>query len=146
MKFSITDFFSKRYQIHRKLCIWSHLLKKSVMENFIFCVVYLTTSWFKEDGLTCSVVASHTIRQLFWKLLKLRLRYKISSSKVTVQQQLNLQFQFILLLSFRDSFKGTQFYGNSILPMFLLNYKFSGNYMFFLAGSSYLKYSRHLLS
>ena len=33
---SIKDFFSKCDQIHRKLRIWSHLLKKSVMENFIF--------------------------------------------------------------------------------------------------------------
>ena len=36
MKFSIKDFLSKRDQIHRKLQIWSHLLKKSLMENFIF--------------------------------------------------------------------------------------------------------------
>ena len=36
MKFSITDFVSKCDQSHRKLRIWSHLLKKSVMENFIF--------------------------------------------------------------------------------------------------------------
>ena len=33
MKFPIKDFFSKRDQI------WSHLLKKSLMENFIFCAV-----------------------------------------------------------------------------------------------------------
>ena len=39
MKFSITDFFSKYDQIPRKLRIWSHLLKKSAMENFIFCAV-----------------------------------------------------------------------------------------------------------
>ena len=39
MKFSITHFFSKCDQIHRFLRIWSHLLKKSVMENFIFCAV-----------------------------------------------------------------------------------------------------------
>ena len=39
MKFSITDFFSKYDQIRRKLRIWSHLLKKSAMENFIFCAV-----------------------------------------------------------------------------------------------------------
>ena len=32
------DFFSKRDQIRRKLRIWSHLLKKSLMENFIFFV------------------------------------------------------------------------------------------------------------
>ena len=37
MKFSIKDFFSKCDQIWRKLRIWSHLLKKFLMENFIFC-------------------------------------------------------------------------------------------------------------
>ena len=37
MKASIKDFLSKCDQISRKLRIWSHLLKKSLMENFIFC-------------------------------------------------------------------------------------------------------------
>ena len=36
LKFSIRDFFSKCDQIHRKLRIWSHLQKTSLMENFIF--------------------------------------------------------------------------------------------------------------
>ena len=40
-KFSINDFFSKCDQIRRKLRIWSHLLKKSLMENFIFCAVFM---------------------------------------------------------------------------------------------------------
>ena len=40
MKFSIKDSSSKCDQIHRKLRIWSHLLKKSLMENFIFCAVF----------------------------------------------------------------------------------------------------------
>ena len=35
------DFFSKYDQIHRKLRIWSHLLKKPLMEDVIFCVVFL---------------------------------------------------------------------------------------------------------
>ena len=39
MKFSIKEFFSQFDQIRRKLRIWSHLLKKSLMENFIFFVV-----------------------------------------------------------------------------------------------------------
>ena len=39
MKFSIKDFLSKCDQIRRKLRIWSHLLKKLLMENFIFCAV-----------------------------------------------------------------------------------------------------------
>ena len=39
MKFSITDFFSKCDQIRSFLRIWPYLLRKSVMENFIFCAV-----------------------------------------------------------------------------------------------------------
>ena len=39
-KFSIKDFSNKDYQIRKKLRIWSHLLKKSLMENFIFCAVF----------------------------------------------------------------------------------------------------------
>ena len=35
-KFSFKDFFSKCDQICRKLRIWSHLLQKSLIENFIF--------------------------------------------------------------------------------------------------------------
>ena len=38
MKFHIKDFFHKFDKIRRKLRIWSHLLKKSLMENF-FCAV-----------------------------------------------------------------------------------------------------------
>ena len=36
IKFSIKDFFSKCDKMCRKLQIWSHLLKKSLTENFIF--------------------------------------------------------------------------------------------------------------
>ena len=39
MKFSIKDFFSKCDQIRSILRIWSHLVKKSLMENFIFYAV-----------------------------------------------------------------------------------------------------------
>ena len=39
MKFSIKDFFNKCDQIRSFLQIWSHFLKKSLMENFIFCTV-----------------------------------------------------------------------------------------------------------
>ena len=37
LKCSIKDFFGKCNQIRRKLRIWSHLHKKSLMENFNFC-------------------------------------------------------------------------------------------------------------
>ena len=40
MKFSIMDFFSKCYQIRNFLRMWLHLLKKSLMEKFIFCVMW----------------------------------------------------------------------------------------------------------
>ena len=39
LKFSIKDFFSTCEQIRWKLRIWSHLLKKSLTENILFCVV-----------------------------------------------------------------------------------------------------------
>ena len=41
MKFSIKNFFSKCDQIRSFLQTWSHLLKKSLMENFTFCAVCL---------------------------------------------------------------------------------------------------------
>ena len=44
MKFSIKDFFSKCDQICSFLLIWSHLLKKSLMENFILSAMSLTWS------------------------------------------------------------------------------------------------------
>ena len=37
--FSIKDFFFKFAQIRSFLRIWSHLLKKPLMENFIICAV-----------------------------------------------------------------------------------------------------------
>ena len=39
MKFSIKDLFSKCDKIRSFLRIWSHILKKYLMENFIFCAV-----------------------------------------------------------------------------------------------------------
>ena len=47
MKFSIKDFFSKCVQIRIFLRIWSHLLKKSLMKNFIFCAVLITSYYFQ---------------------------------------------------------------------------------------------------
>ena len=39
MKFFIKDFFGKCDQIHSLLRIWTYLLKKSIMKNFILCAV-----------------------------------------------------------------------------------------------------------
>ena len=41
-KFSMKDFFNKCDEIRKFLRIWSHLLKKSLIENFIFCAVHLS--------------------------------------------------------------------------------------------------------
>ena len=48
MKFSIKHFFSNCDQIRSFLRIWSYLLKKSIMENLIFCAVcekYCSMEW-----------------------------------------------------------------------------------------------------
>ena len=55
MKFSITDFLSKCDQIRSFLQIRSHLLKKSVMKNFIFCAVNLK-KWLFDFCLTLIVM------------------------------------------------------------------------------------------
>ena len=39
MKYSIKSVFGKCDQFNRKLRIWSHLLMKILVENFIFCAV-----------------------------------------------------------------------------------------------------------
>ena len=60
MKFSFQDFFKKCDQI--RLRIWSHLLKKSWMENFIFCAVQ-TTSEHKSLWVTTSRIARVSINK-----------------------------------------------------------------------------------
>ena len=51
MKFTIKDFFSKCDQIRRKLRMWSHLLKKSLMENFDFCVLQCKPTMYSTHGI-----------------------------------------------------------------------------------------------
>ena len=45
MKFSIKKFFSKCDYIRSFLQVWPHLLKKSLIENYISCVVKI--KWYK---------------------------------------------------------------------------------------------------
>ena len=56
MKFSIEDSFSKFDQIHSFLRIWSHLMKKSLTENFIFCAV---------TPEPCNFIKKETLAQVF---------------------------------------------------------------------------------
>ena len=60
-KFSIKDLFSKCNQIRSFLRIWPHLLKKSLMENFIFCAVRSVT----RNGLLVKKEISNLRRFIF---------------------------------------------------------------------------------
>ena len=62
MKFSIEDFFSKCDQIRRNLRVESHLLKKSLVENFIFCAVKGLILKLEQNGISGNVLK--LLRQL----------------------------------------------------------------------------------
>ena len=64
MNLFIEDFFSKCDQIRRKLRIWSHLLKKFLIENFIFFAMIHRTVYNHIAGKN----AYHS--KLFWILFK----------------------------------------------------------------------------
>ena len=75
MKFSIKDFFSKCDQIRRKLRILSHLLKKSLMKNFIFCATYLRWSALQQQSTPKSLsltIDSLQIKNL-WSMIHISL-------------------------------------------------------------------------
>ena len=59
MEFSIRDFFSKCDQIRSFLRIWSHVLMKSLMENFVFCAVNV---WGRMTSFSV-VICSHFQKQ-----------------------------------------------------------------------------------
>ena len=69
MNLLVKDSFSKCEQILKKLRIYSHLLKKFLTENFIFCAVkgnvtdYLKHEVFFTDGL---------LFKFIWKALAIR--------------------------------------------------------------------------
>ena len=45
MNFFVKNLFNKREHIRLKLRIYSHLLNKSLTENFIFCVLQVFNTW-----------------------------------------------------------------------------------------------------
>ena len=67
MKFFIKDFFSICDQIRRKLQIWSHLLKKFLMENFIFCAVLLVFEAYLGSPQTSTMELLLKAKYYFWK-------------------------------------------------------------------------------
>ena len=74
MEFYIKNFFSKCDQIRSFLRIWSHLLKKFLMENFIFCVVLNVNRKLSLNFMYCFNV------NIGLTLSKLRPAYEIFSS------------------------------------------------------------------
>ena len=66
MAFSIKDFFSKSDQIRSFLRIWSRLLKKSFMENFIFCAVNVRQSECWTHPPTCANLVQTVGRFNMW--------------------------------------------------------------------------------
>ena len=64
MKFYFKDFFGKCDQIRRKPRIWLHLLKKSLMENLIFCAVY----FYQSHRLHARIALKKIPLQLFSKI------------------------------------------------------------------------------
>ena len=53
MKFSVKNFFSKCDQIHSFLPIWSHLLKKFLMESFVFVQAMRISKDYVENSRKC---------------------------------------------------------------------------------------------
>ena len=89
MKFSIKDFFSKCQQIPRKLRVWSHLLNKSFIENFIFCAVTYTNFklFYESDPFKIHVYSlfiKFPYSKFFWSLFsRIRTEYgKIRARKI----------------------------------------------------------------
>ena len=87
-------FFSKCDQIRSFLWIWLHLLKKSLMENFIFCAALFVTVvlWFSDDyrGHRSLIIRlnSHNLRSQIWR------RYHIS--KNTRSTLINFIFSMLI--------------------------------------------------
>ena len=75
MKFFVKDFFSECDQIRRKLQIWSHLLKKSFMVNFIFlCIDSMSRSSHLnyQYGAIYVILINNQIIQIINKVLSMK--------------------------------------------------------------------------
>ena len=128
MKICNKDFFNKIDQIRRKLWIWSHLLIKSLIENFIFmhcnCLSKLSDNWssslFKSDqifGYVSEIIfffschISITILSLLhlniqiWPSLKRHMifwkdQFRKSTYKCLISISLGITFPFLSFLTF----------------------------------------------
>ena len=72
MKFPIKDFSSKCDQIRRKQQIWPHLLKKFVMENFIFCAVRIPYQPYSKKIVPQTHFVPKNVRQICYNAMIMR--------------------------------------------------------------------------
>ena len=99
IKFSIKDFSSKCDQIRRKLWIWSHMLKKSLMENFIFlCSVCCTVAFIKSEIIFSFQLNEPLIADVA-EIIKLAIACIYACKR---DDQLNLAFSIVECLPSRE--------------------------------------------
>ena len=90
LKFSIKDFFSKCNKIRSFLWIWSHLLKKSLMENFIFWALnFLDSIWFLQKRSEFFLGILSNKQEFLWKAFAIAIFNSINI-------QLNYYFKIVL--------------------------------------------------
>ena len=91
MKFSIKDFFNKCDQIRRKLLIWPHLLKNSLMENFFFCAVTNFDPWvfIEEDQQKSFLFISYIFKDIY---VPVKLMQQTCSWFLSVQKKIIIFF------------------------------------------------------
>ena len=85
MKFPMKGFFSKCDQIRSFLWIWSHLLKKSFMENLILCAMYI------------QIKLPHDELQVQW------LKYPTSWNNRLKRLKIQCQCSFFLIVNYGDT-------------------------------------------
>ena len=78
MKFTIKDLFSKCDQIRRKLQIWSHLLKKFLIENLVIYFIKFDDPkfWPTEKSETVPIVVKFSFLTFFWGLFLITCKQK----------------------------------------------------------------------
>ena len=64
--------------------IWSHLLKKSIMENFIFCAVTLHITVSKRKNFFSHIYINFNSTLFLQTLLQFYLNFKCSTNKATM--------------------------------------------------------------
>ena len=95
IKFSIKDFLSKSNQIYSFLRIWSHLMKKPLMENLIFCAVGKGIYW--PNKILFFVFSTMA---LMAHIVGLALKVLIVMMKCKVKKDICFQWQYWIIKRF----------------------------------------------